>query len=176
MRALFTAIGAWIRKIIDFFYPPFRKYMSRQFFYYGVTGSANLLFDWVLYFFIFNFIMNKQMLNLGFVTLSSHVATLILKFPIIFFSGFLLQKYVTFTLSDLRGKKQLYRYLIVILLNLLICYLGLKFFVEVLHIYPSISNIMISTLTVFISYYFQSKYTFKNTQAKKEKDLPQNSE
>jgi len=161
MRNFFETIGSWIRGIVDFFYPPFRKYMSLQFFRYGATGSANLVFDWIMYFLIFNFALQKQMLDLGFVTLGSHIATLAIKFPIVFFSGFLLQKYVTFTLSELRGHVQLYRYLFVVLINLIINYIGLKLLVEIVSIYPSVSNIIVSTFTVFVSYFFQNKYTFK---------------
>jgi putative flippase GtrA len=161
MRKIFVFVGNKIRSAIDFFYPPFKPYMSVQFFRYGVTGGANLLFDWVVYFLIFNYVLQKQMLNLGIITMSSHIATFALKFPVVFFSGFLLQKYVTFTLSELRGHVQLYRYLVVVLINLIINYAGLKLLVEIFNIYPSVSNIIVSTFTVFISYAFQNHYTFK---------------
>jgi putative flippase GtrA len=135
--------------------------MSAQFFRYGVSGSANLMFDWVLYYFIYTFILQHQMLNLGFVTISSHIATFGIKFPIVFMSGFLLQKYVTFTESELRGHVQLFRYLIVFLVNILINYAGLKLLVDGFNIYPSISNMIASSVTVFVSYFSQKKYTFK---------------
>ena len=44
--------------MVDFFYPPFKKYMPLQFFRYGVTGVANMALDWVLYFFTFHIILN----------------------------------------------------------------------------------------------------------------------
>lgn len=161
MRRIFESVGEWIRNVVDYFYPPFRRYMSPQFFRYGVTGGANLVFDWIMYFLIFNYVLQKQMLDLGFVTMGSHIATFAIKFPVVFFSGFLLQKYVTFTLSELRGHVQLYRYLIVVVINLFVNYAGLKLLVEVFNIYPSISNIIVSTFTVFISYVFQNHYTFR---------------
>ncbi|MEN6618092.1 MAG: GtrA family protein [Rikenellaceae bacterium] len=166
MRNTFEIIGSWIRASIDFFYPLCRKYMSLQFFRYGVTGAANLVFDWVLYFVIYNFVLQHRMLNLGVVTLSSHIASLAIKFPIVFFSGFLLQKYVTFSSSDLHGRVQLFRYLVVFLVNLLINYAGLKILVDGLSIYPSISNMIISILTVFASYFLQKRYTFKTSGIK----------
>ncbi|HBG70293.1 MAG: hypothetical protein A2W93_11855 [Bacteroidetes bacterium GWF2_43_63] len=161
MRNIFETLGDWIRNVVDFFYPPFRHYMSKQFFRYGVTGGANLVFDWFMYFIIFHFVLQKQMLDLGFVTMGSHIATFVIKFPLVFFSGFLLQKYVTFTLSELRGHVQLYRYLIVVVINLFVNYAGLKLLVEMFNIYPTVSNIIVSTFTVFISYVFQNHYTFK---------------
>lgn len=164
MRNLFEIIGSWIRTIIDFFYPPFRKYTTLQFFRYGITGVGNLVFDWVLYFLIYTFVLQHQMLNLGFITLSSHIATFCIKFPIVLFSGFLLQKYVTFSDSELRGRIQLFRYLVVFLINLLFNYAGLKLLVDGFNIYPTLSNMIVSILSVFISYFSQKKYTFKIVQ------------
>ena len=163
MRKSFENIGSWISAVIDFFYPPFAKYMSLQFFRYGVSGAANLVFNWVLYFFVYNFLLQKQMLHLGFVTLKSHNAAFIITFAVTFFSGFLLQKYVTFTESELRGRVQLIRYLFVVGINLVINYMGLKLLVDVLKFYPTLSNMAISIFTTFISYFSQKKFTFKNT-------------
>lgn len=162
MKNTFETIGSWIMAVIDFFYPPFTKYMSLQFFRYGVSGASNLVFNWVLYFVIFNFILQKQMLHLGFVTLSSHIAAFTLTFGVTFFSGFLLQKYVTFSESDLRGRIQLMRYLVVVAINLVINYLGLKLLVDVLNFYPSLSNMGLSIFTTFFSYFSQKKFTFRD--------------
>jgi putative flippase GtrA len=161
LRKSFETGGSKISTTIDFFYPLFRRYMTLQFFRYGITGASNLVFDWIVYFVVYNFILRHQMLDLGFVTLSSHVATLAIKFPIVLLSGFLLQKYVTFSHSDLHGHIQLFRYLVVFLVNLLLSYLGIKLCVEVFHFYPTPSNMLISILTVFVSYFSQKKYTFK---------------
>lgn len=166
MRKIFETTGRWISFVIDFFYPPFQKYMTLQFFRYGVTGVLNLVFDWILYFVIYSYVLQKQDVYLGFLTLSSHIASLAIKFPIVFFSGFLLQKYVTFSISEIRGRIQLFRYLLVFLVNLLINFLGLKLLVDGFGLYPSLSNILVSIITVFISYFSQKKFTFKitNTQ------------
>ena len=165
MDTILTNAGKLIRGIIDFFYPPFRKFMTVQFFRYGVTGSANLVFDWVLYFFIYNFVLQHRMLNLGFVTLSSHIAALAIKVPVVLLSGFLLQKYVTFSSSGLNGRVQLFRYSIVFLANLCISYFGIKLLVDGFNLYPSPSNIIISILTVFVSYFSQKLYTFKSSDS-----------
>ncbi|MDO9633914.1 MAG: GtrA family protein [Paludibacter sp.] len=161
MRKILKSSGSGIRRIVDFFYPPFRKYMSVEFFRYGATGAANLVFDWILYFCIFHFILHQQMLHLGFVTLSSHIAALVLSFPISFTTGFLLQKYVTFTASDLRGKVQLFRYAIVVIVNLTINYLGLKLLVDVFGWYPTPSKMVITILATGVSYISQKRYTFR---------------
>jgi len=102
-------------------------------------------------------------LHLGVVTFSSHIAALFITFPVTFLSGFLLQKYVTFSTSELRGKVQLFRYFQVLLANLLLNYLGLKILVEFIHFYATPSKMVVSIFTTIFSYFSQKKYTFKKT-------------
>ncbi len=161
MRKLLTKTGAWLRHVIDFFYPPFRRFISPQLFRYAACGAVNVIFDWVLYFVVFHFVLHKQMLHVGFVTLSSHIATLLMVFPVTTFTGFLVQKYVTFSASELRGTVQLFRYFLVVMGNLLVNYFGLKLFVDVLNIYPTPSKMLVTFITIILSYIFQSKFTFK---------------
>lgn len=161
MRKFFILTGKFISDIIDYFYPPFRKYFSLQFFRYGVSGVSNMAFDWVLYFTTYNFVIQKKLVHLGFVTLSPHIASLLITFPITLFTGFLLQKYVTFTASTMRGKDQLVRYIAVVAANLLINYFGLKLFVDVLGFYPTPSKMLVTIVTVIFSYFSQKKFTFQ---------------
>jgi putative flippase GtrA len=161
MNKTFEDIGNAIRKVIDFFYPPFKKYMTLQFFRYGLIGTANLLFDWVMYFLIYNFVLQHEMLNLEIVTLSSHIAAMTIKMPVVLLSGFLLQKYVTYSSSNLRWRIQLFRYTTVFFINLVINYIGLKILVDSLDFWPTPSNMIVSILTIFISYFSQKHYTFR---------------
>lgn len=135
--------------------------MTPEFFRYGVTGVANMVFDWVVYFSFYHFVLQKQMLHLGIVTLSSHIAALMFTFPITFLSGFLLQKYVTFTASDLKGSIQLFRYGMVVATNLLLNYLGLKLFVDVFNLFATPSKMLLTIITTLFSYFSQKKYTFR---------------
>jgi putative flippase GtrA len=163
MRKIFVSTGQQIRSLIDFFYPPFRKYMNIQFFRYGVSGVANMIFDWVLYFLVYHFVLRQEMLHLGIVTFSSHIAALFITFPVTFISGFLLQKYVTFSSSELRGRIQLFRYFLVLLANLLLNYLGLKILVDFLRFFPTPAKMIVTLFTTLFSYFSQKKYTFKKT-------------
>ena len=162
MRNFFQQTGRIIIRCIDFFYPLFRRWCTPQFFRYAVCGVSNMLFDWVLYFVVYNFILCHRMLSLGFVTLSSHIATLAIVFPITLATGFYLSKYVTFTQSTLRGTTQLFRSILVVIINLAINYFGLKLFVDVCGIYPTPSKMMITVITVAVSYFCQKYFTFKN--------------
>ena len=161
MRQQLTFIGLWIQKVIDFTHPLFRRIIPLQLYRYGICGATNVVFDWVLYFLVYNFLFKFRFFDLGFVVLSPHIASLALTFPVSTFSGFLLQKYVTFTASDLRGRVQLIRYLLIVVTNLLINYAGLKLFVDGLHFYPTPSKMIITLITVICSYIGQKKFTFK---------------
>ena len=161
MRKILKSGGHGIRRVIDFFYPPFSKYFSKQLFRYAATGSANLAFDWVLYFFLYNFVIQHRLVHLGIVTLSPHIAALVFTFPISFMTGFLLQKYVTFSASDLRGRVQLVRYGMVVVANLALNYTGLKILVDFWGLYPTPSKMIITAGATVISYVSQKKYTFK---------------
>ena len=164
MRKLLIAVGIRIQKMIDYTYPPFRKLISPQLYRYGVCGGANVAFDLVLYFLIYNFIFKGRIVDLGFVAFSPHIASYIIIFPFTTLSGFLLQKYVTFSDStDLRGRVQLIRYMIIVFANVLINYVGLKVFVDGLNFYPTPSRMIIITITVICSYIGQKKFTFKQS-------------
>ena len=155
-----------ITKIIDFFYRPFSKYIPQQLFRYAACGGGNMLLDWVLYFIIYNFIIGHELVYIHFpfdyqLCLTPHIFTLLIVFPITLLTGFWLNKYVTFTQSSLRGYKQLWRYFLIVIVNLLVNYFGLKIFVEVCDIYPTPSKMIITVITVIISFFGQKYFSFK---------------
>lgn len=151
----------FIINLIDFFYPMFRRLMSVEMFRYGVCGVTNMMLDWVLYFISYNFVLQKQVLDLGFVAFTPHIGSLVLSFPITFATGFLLSKYISFQQSILRWKTQLVRYLMVVVGCLLINYICLKVFVEICHFYPTPSKMITTIFTVLFSYFSQKNFSFK---------------
>ncbi|NLX81986.1 MAG: GtrA family protein [Proteiniphilum sp.] len=165
MMILLAKIGKSIRRIIDLFYPPFSKLVSQQFFRYGVTGASNVFFDWILYSITYNFVLQKKIIDLPFIniSISAHIGALLITFPITLLTGFLLQKYVTFTASNLRGQKQLIRYVSVVIINLLINYFGIKLLVETFKFYPTISKMIVTVICTIFSYFSQKYFTFKDS-------------
>ena len=165
MYPIMNKLAQIITKIIDFFYAPFRKIMSEQLFRYAACGGGNLVLDWVLYFLIYNFVIGHDLVYLtiaGYeLCITPHIATLCIVFPITLLTGFWLQKYVTFTASQLNGWRQLSRYIFIVAVNLAVNYFGLKLCVEIFGWYPTPSKMLITLITVAISYLGQKYYTFR---------------
>ncbi|MET0299234.1 MAG: GtrA family protein, partial [Flavitalea sp.] len=66
-----------------------------------------------------------------------------------------------FTGSTLRGRVQLFRYFVLVLICIVLNYVCLKVFVEQFHIYPTVSKIITTFIVVCFSYLTQKKFTFK---------------
>jgi len=147
--------------ILDWFYSFFKAYLPRQTFNYAACGGANTAFDIVLYFLTYNFILQKQIVHLGFVSVSAHIAAFLFVFPVTFTSGFLLSKYITFTESNLRGRVQLFRYGLTVFGSIILNYVLLKLFVEVAGFYPTVSKVLTTIVVVGYSYVCQKYFTFR---------------
>ena len=160
-----------ITRIIDFFYRPFDKWMSEQLFRYAACGGGNMVLDWVLYFLIYNFVIGHNLVYYQLpitnyqLCLTPHIATLCIVFPITLLTGFWLQKHVTFTASKLDGGRQLLRYVSIVAINLAVNYFGLKLCVEIFGWYPTPSKMLITLITVAISYFGQKYYSFRITKS-----------
>ena len=150
-----------IISFIDFFYPPFKKIMPEQTFRYAVCGGSNMLLDIFLFYISFNFILSKQLVDLGFIVLKPYNAALVMAFCISFPMGFLLNKYIVFNTSYLRGHTQFFRYMIIVGVNLCLNYLILNFLVEYLHFFPTIAKIFATVIIVTFSFLSQKHFTFK---------------
>ena len=150
-----------INQILDFFYPLFKSFLPKETYRYAATGGGNLVLDIVLYFIFFHYVLFEQNLNLGFIVISPHIAAFLMVFPITFSTGFLLAKYITFTQSQLRGKKQLLRYGLTVLGSIILNYILIKFFVEKMEIYPTPSKILTTVISIIYSFVAQKYFTFK---------------
>lgn len=158
-------IAQFIIKIVDFCYKPFQKLLPLQIFRYGFCGGGNMVLDWVLYFFIYNFVIGHDLIYIytpiQSLCLTPHIASLCIVFPITLLTGFWLNKYVTFTHSTLASQKQLFRYVLIVIVNLAINYFGLKLCVECFGWYPTPSKMLITVFTVLISFLGQKYFSFR---------------
>lgn len=150
-----------VTAIIDFFYQPFKKWVPLQTFRYAACGGANMVLGFFLYTYSYKFMFREKVVDLGFYAFKPHIASLIFSFLITFPVGFLLNKYVVFIDSTIRGRIQLFRYFFVFVSNLFINYLLLKILVEYLHVNAILAQVVSTVVVVTISYLLQRHFTFK---------------
>lgn len=166
MYNFFDSIRNSIFIILDWVYIPFKRFIPPETFRYAVTGGSNTALDIILYFIFYNFVLQKQIVDLGFVAISPHIAAFLIVFPITFLTGFILAKYITFTDSPLKGKVQLIRYLLTVLGAIILNYILLKILVEYLFIWPTVSKMITTVIVVTYSYLMQRFFTFQTGNIK----------
>jgi putative flippase GtrA len=150
-----------ILAFIDFFYGPFRKVMPIQTFRYAACGGGNTLLDIFLYFISYNFVLHKEIVYTPAGAISPHIAAFLISFAVSFPTGFMLNRYIVFPGSILKGRIQLFRYLLLVLVCIYLNYIFIKLFVEHFHFYPTVSKIFTTVIVVSFSYFTQKHFTFK---------------
>lgn len=155
------SLASLITKAIELFYiPVVRRFVPAQIFRYGACGALNMCLDALWYFVIYNFVVAKQFVDLGFVVISPHILSLVIVFPITFFTGFWLNRYVAFRTTHISGYKQLARYLLTVLGAILINYISMKLLVEHAHIWATPSKLLTTIVSTVYSYLVGRYYTF----------------
>lgn len=155
-------ISRMLISLIDALYiKPLERVMSRYTFGYILCGGANMMLDTLWYYLTYHYVVFEQNIDLGIVVISPHIAALIIVFPITFFTGFLLNRYVAFRSTEQRTQKQLMRYVLSVIGSILLNYILVKLFVEVCHIWPTVSK-MITTIIVALYSFLAARYfTFR---------------
>ncbi len=155
------SIRQFIFSFLDFFYPIFRPFMKKQIYYYIACGGGSTLLGLFIYFYIYHYALNKQELNIFFLTFKPHIATLFITTLITFPIGFFLTKYIVWSDSNIPGKKQLFRHFTFVILSTFLNYWMLKLFVEVFQWWAMPSQIITITFIVILSYLTQKYISFK---------------
>ena len=150
-----------LTSIIDIFYPPFKRLMPLQTFRYAACGGGNMMLGLILYYVFFNFVFQKTYVSLGFFALEGHNAAMFLSGAVTFTVGFLLNKFIVFTASNIEGKKQLFRYFLSFSTNLIFDYFLLKLFIKVWHWEEFFAQVVATTILVLLSYLTQKHFSFK---------------
>jgi len=163
MLILAKRIRLLIIQVIDYFYLPFLKFIPLETFRYAATGGFNTVLDIILYFICYNYILDKQILDLQIVAISPHIGAFLIVFPITFLTGFLFAKFITFTNSEIRGRIQLFRYMISVSGSIFLNYFFLKVLVEFGGLWPTLAKIITTLIVVAYSYFAQKFFTFKTS-------------
>lgn len=149
-------------RLVDWLYiAPFKRLVSRDIFAYGLCGGANMALDTLWYFVIYHYIVAERFIDLGVVVVSPHIASLIVVFPITFFTGFWLNRNVSFRATEYKTRGQLIRYALSVLGSIALNYLCMKLFVEHLYIWPTLSKMLTTAVSVVYSFLAAKYFTFR---------------
>lgn len=152
-----------LTSIIDALYiKQLERIISRGTFGYCLCGAANMVLDAVWYYVIYHYIVLERNLDLGIVVISPHIAALIVVFPITFFTGFLLNRYVAFRATSQRSGKQLVRYALSVIGSIVLNYILMKIFVDMCNIWPTISKMLTTTIVAVYSFLAARYFSFTN--------------
>ncbi len=151
--------------LLDLFYPPFKRLMPLQTFRYAACGGANTLLGLSIYWVSLHYIFNNDVFYIGIAAFKPHNASLFLSSCIVFCVGFLLNKYIVFVASNLRGRVQIFRYFLSFFLNLVVNYFILKLLVEVFLWPPFLSQLITTCIIIAMSYLTQKHFTFRTKRS-----------
>ena len=153
-----------IISLLDFFYIPFQRIIDRQTFRYIACGGGNTLLDIFIYFISYHYILQKQIVHTPIISISPYIAAFLISFMITFPTGFLLMRNIVFPGSSLRGRVQLFRYFMLVVVCIILNYIFIKLFVEEFYVFPTIAKILTTIIVISFSYLTQRNFTFKNDQ------------
>lgn len=149
-----------ILAFIDFFHPPFKKYLSLHNFRYLATGGTTFVLGNVVYWLAFHHLFKTDEVEILFFTFKKGIASYTVDFAVVIPFSFIMNRYVVFTHSEVRGRVQLFRFLNLQLINILMNIFLYKFLADVLLVYPTIARFIVSILIAGFSYIYQHYFTF----------------
>jgi putative flippase GtrA len=151
----------FLLSVIDWFYPPFRRIMPIQTFRYAACGGGNTVLDIFIFWFSYKHILHETVvIHLPFYTLSTGSTAQLMAFCVSFPTGFFLMRNLVFPESNLRGRVQLFRYLLLVVVCLFLNLILIKFFSDFCHVWPPFAKVLATVFVVTFSYLTQKHFTF----------------
>ena len=138
--------------------------MPLQTFRYAACGGGNTLMGLSIYYLLFNFVFTQSVVSIGFLAFESYNVSLLFSSSISFITGFLLNKFVVFTTSNLRGRVQLFRYFLSFSGNLVLNYFLLKLFVKAMKLDEFLAQVISTLICVSTAFAAQKYFTFKQEE------------
>lgn len=148
--------------VVDFFHPPFRKFLPLKTFRYAFCGGSVALLNLLVVGFCNQFVFtDRQPISIANFQMQYYTVSFIIGFLISFPVGFILNKYIVFQTSNLKGRVQLFRYFSIAILNIILNYLLLHLFVGVWDFWPTVSQAVITVILALFSYFMQNFFSFR---------------
>lgn len=155
------SIATLLTYIVDrLYFKLLSRVISRDTFGYGLCGAANIALDTMWYFVIYHYIIQEHNVDLGIVVISPHIAALGIVFPITFFTGFMLNRYVAFRVTNYPHGRQLVRYALSVVGSIVLNYVLMKLLVDLFGFWPTVSKMLTTVIVALYSFLVARYYTF----------------
>ncbi len=169
MHKLHLFLRKTILKIVDLFYPLFRRFMPLQTYRYAACGGANMVLDIIVFTYVNTYLLQQQVVYIGPLAFKSYVVAFVVSFCLTFPVGFYLSRYVVWQETETKKRIQVFRYFIIVAACIGLNYILLNFFILELHWWPLVSKLVTTVIVVLFSYFTQRNFSFRPVGTKNAK-------
>ncbi|HEX5001329.1 MAG TPA: GtrA family protein [Bacteroidia bacterium] len=139
-----------------------QKILNNKVFRYFIAAGLATVVDVVVYFITYNYILFKQDFSItDVIVVSAPSISLVISFSCGLLTNFVISKYYVFTESNIRGRHQLMRYVMVALFILMLNYFCMSFLIKGLGWYPTVSRIASALSIGLLSFVIHKVFSFK---------------
>lgn len=138
-----------------------RKAIEHKGVRYIISGGTATGVDVVSFFIMFNYILKKENLFLGHMQVGAHIVSLCVSFTLGLITNFLITKYFVFNESNIRGREQFLRYVLVAIITFVGNYFMMKLLVDVFAVWPTLARLIAVGTIAMLSYRLHKVFTFK---------------
>lgn len=128
---------------------------------YIISGGTATGVDVVSFFIIYNYILQKSNLEFGHIHIGAHIASLCASFTLGLITNFLITKYFVFSESNIRGREQFVRYILVAAITFVGNYFMMKLLVDVFSVWPTMARLVAVGTIAILSFRLHKVFTFK---------------
>lgn len=145
-----------------------KKLVASKVFRYFISAGIATWVDITVYFMAFNYIYQKMDIDFfGLITITAPTASLILSYTMGLITNFTITKFLVFKESELETYKQLFRYILVAMMVLVLNYFLMKFLIGTLQWYPTIARAVSAVSVGLLSFVVHKTFSFKVAPPKK---------
>lgn len=139
-----------------------QQVFSSKIFRYFISAGLATWVDVVIYFLSFNYLYQKNDIDLfGHYTVSAATASLMLSYTCGLLTNFTITKWIVFSESELATHKQLFRYVLVALLVLVLNYFLMRLLIRDFSWYPTVARAVSAVGIGLISFVIHKTFSFR---------------
>lgn len=155
-------MAEFLRRVFDCLWiAPLRRFVPLVLFRYVLCGGVTVSLDVVWYYMIYHYLLSKESVTLGLFCISAHMMALLIVFPLTFFTGFCLNRYVAFESQHRPASGQLARYALTVMGSLLLNCLLMKLFVDWMGFWATPSKMLTTFVVAAYSFLSGRFFTFR---------------